>query len=69
MSWDNYGNYWHIDHVKPIDSFNFSEENEENEEIDKCFNWKNTRPLEKKKNLNKRNIIDDKIKRYFLGQF
>jgi len=35
MSWDNYGEYWHIDHVIPCDSFELN-----NEELKKCFNWK-----------------------------
>lgn len=50
MSWDNYGK-WQIDHVIPCSCFNLQDE----EEQIKCFNWKNCRPLEAKRNLIKNN--------------
>lgn len=49
MTWDNYGNFWHIDHVRPIASFDLSLE----EEQKKCFNWRNLQPLEGKENIRK----------------
>ncbi len=53
MTWNNYGNYWHIDHVVPCNSFNL----EILDEQYTCFNWKNCRPLEKIKNIIKSDNI------------
>ena len=41
MSWNNYGNVWHIDHVLLCSMFNMLV----NEECNTCFAWENTRPL------------------------
>jgi hypothetical protein len=49
MSWDNYGEQWHIDHIKPCASFDLSNEEEQR----KCFNYTNTQPLWKSDNLGK----------------
>lgn len=57
MTWKNHGTYWEIDHVKPIDSFDLTKE----DEIHACFNWKNTRPLEKSENNSKRGTVDREI--------
>ena len=53
MSWDNQGDYWHIDHIKPIASFDLNNE----EELYKCFNYTNTQPMEALENR----IKSDKI--------
>jgi len=53
MSWDNYGIYWHIDHVIPCNSFDVTDF----DELQKCFNWKNLRPLECSKNISKSDKI------------
>jgi hypothetical protein len=58
QSWDNYGEYWHIDHVIPIDFFDLSIEREQLI----CFNWSNLRPLQKNENMEKSNkILKDEI--------
>ena len=57
MTWENHGTYWEIDHVKPIDSFDLTKE----DDIHACFNWKNTRPLEKSENNSKHNTVDREI--------
>ena len=57
MNWQNYNVYWNIDHVIPCSSFNLSEESEQY----KCFNWKNCRPLEIKKNIKKSNKLCNRI--------
>ena len=57
MNWDNYGSYWELDHVKPCSLFNFTIKNERLE----CLHWMNTRPLEKRKNLHKRNKYNTTI--------
>lgn len=49
MSWENSGEYWHLDHVIPCAAFNLNEE----EEIYKCYNWSNIRPLYKSENMSK----------------
>jgi hypothetical protein len=41
MTWDNYGEYWHIDHVIPCASFNLIDEEEQR----KCFHYTNLQPL------------------------
>lgn len=53
MSFDNYGEYWHVDHVIPVSRFNIKTE----DEIYICFNWKNLSPLSAKENLTKSNNI------------
>ena len=56
MTLENYGKIWHIDHVIPCSKFDLSKQ----EEVDKCFNWKNLRPLLATKNREKY----DKIEQY-----
>jgi hypothetical protein len=52
MTWNNHGE-WHYDHVTPCSSFDMSNI----EEQQKCFCWKNFRPLLKSVNLKKKNKI------------
>jgi len=49
MSWDNYGNEWHIDHIKPCVLFDLKIEEQQKE----CFNFRNLQPLWKIDNLKK----------------
>ena len=49
MTFENYGDVWHIDHVKPCSSFDLDKE----EEIYNCFSWKNLCPLLAIENLQK----------------
>ena len=51
LTWDNYGEKWHMDHVKPCSSFDL--ENEKQQII--CFHWSNIAPLLKEENLSKGN--------------
>lgn len=55
MTWENYGTYWDIDHVIPLSLFDFSQEIN----IKICYNWINLRPLEKKVNIAKSNVIQE----------
>lgn len=54
MNWDNYSDYWVLDHVIPINWFDLTKE----EHKEKCFNWFNLRPLEKKENMIKSDKLD-----------
>jgi hypothetical protein len=49
MSWENQGSYWVIDHIVPISSFDLTQESQQL----LAFNWFNTRPLERIKNIEK----------------
>ena len=51
MTWDNYGNYWHIDYIHPICNFDLSIDKQQKT----AFNWKNTRPLSAVSNLSRSN--------------
>lgn len=53
MTFENYGEYWHLDHVKPCASFDLTNETE----ISECFNWKNIQPLRSEKNITKSSKI------------
>lgn len=58
MTWDNYGDVWHIDHIIPLMFFNLDIE----EEQYVGFNYKNTRPLLKHDNLSRpktKILLDD----------
>jgi hypothetical protein len=57
MTWENHGEYWHLDHIKPCASFDLTNE----EDIKICFNWINYRPLEKMENIKKSDKYDDHI--------
>ena len=57
MNWDNQGCYWDVDHVNPCDNFDLTNE----EDVKKCYHWTNLRPLEKKENDRKNNIVDEHI--------
>lgn len=47
MTWDNHGNYWHIDHIKPCALFDLSDPKQQKI----CFNYTNMQPLEANINL------------------
>lgn len=41
MTWDNYGDYWHLDHILPCDSFDMTDI----DHVKKCFHYTNHQPL------------------------
>lgn len=53
MSWDNHGNYWHLDHIIPKSLFNNSVK------LDQyiCCHWTNFQPLSSNDNLTKNNNL------------
>ena len=55
MTFENYGDYWHVDHIKPCASFDLKNE----EEQKKCFHYTNLQPMEGKENMSKGSKYDD----------
>jgi len=53
MNWSNYGNYWAVDHIKARSLFNYT--SPDDSEFKNCWTLKNLQPLEKIKNIKKRN--------------
>jgi len=53
MTWENYGNYWHIDHIKPVSHFKFQSKNDP--QFKECWALSNLQPLLKIENLSKGN--------------
>lgn len=56
MTWNNYGEYWHLDHKVPRSVFNFA--NPEDIDFKKCWALPNLQPLEARENMRKQNKID-----------
>lgn len=57
MTWENQGSYWEIDHVMPCSYYNLNLKTD----IEKCFHWKNMRPLSKEENTKKSNKFDESL--------
>lgn len=55
MSWDNYGQYWHIDHIIPQSKLLYINMEEDN--FQKCWALTNLRPLEAIENIKKSNKV------------
>ena len=55
MTWDNYGDYWHIDHIYPQSLLPYDSMEHPNFQI--CWALDNLRPLEKTENIRKSNKI------------
>lgn len=49
MTWDNYGEYWHVDHIVPVAAFDLSDP----DQLRRCFHFSNLRPLRARENLSK----------------
>jgi hypothetical protein len=63
MSWQNYGNYWHLDHIIPQSCLPYISMEDEN--FKKCWALDNLRPLEAKQNI-KDGATRVRHKKYFL---
>ena len=55
MSWDNYGDYWHVDHIYPQSLLPYSSLKDEN--FQKCWALENLQPLEATENMKKSNKV------------
>ena len=49
MTWQNYGEVWHVDHIRPCASFNLCLPAQQRE----CFHWSNLQPLFGPENIRK----------------
>lgn len=58
MTWENYGDYWHIDHIIPVRYFKENGDITNAATQQKAFNYRNLRPLEAIKNLSKNDKFD-----------
>lgn len=54
MTWDNYGEEWHVDHTLPCAIFDFTIE----ENVKTCFNWSNLCPMIGSENISKSDKVD-----------
>lgn len=54
---DNHGSYWDIDHIILCNFWNLNDELDQR----KCFNYRNTRPLEKSKNRGRQKLEGTKL--------
>ena len=52
MSWDNYGEAWHVDHIRPSSSFDLNDP----QQFKLCFSWWNLQPLFPEQNLEKSDL-------------
>lgn len=67
MTWENWGKYkakthnekpnWQIDHIIPVSYFKFT--SMDSKEFRMCWSLKNLRPLDARKNMSKRNKIEN----------
>jgi hypothetical protein len=55
MTWDNYGDYWHIDHIYPQSLLPY--DSLEHPNFQKCWALENLQPLEASENIRKSNKI------------
>jgi len=55
MTWDNYGDYWHIDHIHPQSLLPY--DSLEHPNFQKCWALDNLQPLEKIENIRKSNKL------------
>ena len=58
MNWSNYGSRWTIDHVIPTGSFDLANK----DEVEKCWHYKNLRPMCRLENIRKGGIRKKKSK-------
>ena|ERR1017187_6398552 len=58
MSWDNHGNYWHIDHIKPQVLLKYDSVSHPNFLI--CWSLDNLKPLKVEDNLKKSSFFNGK---------
>ncbi len=56
MTFENYGNYWHIDHKIPCCKFDLSDIEQQKQ----CFNYRNLQPMEARKNKSKNGNLFEK---------
>lgn len=55
MTWDNYGERWHVDHILPCATFDHTDQ----KQVAQCWHWTNLRPLDAQKNMDKGDSITE----------
>ena len=58
MTWQNYGDGWHIDHIHPCAAFDLTDP----EQQKACFHWSNLQPLWAIDNFRKSSFLPDRSK-------
>ena len=61
MTWNNYGNLWHIDHIIPCNAWDLVNKFE----IVCCFNFRNLQPMWGGENISKRDMYDAEDKKKY----
>ena len=64
MSWDNYGEIWHIDHIIPCNAWDFSNEFENK----CCWNYRNLQPLGSSENQSKKDKFNEQDKQIYIEE-
>jgi len=64
MSWDNYGEIWHIDHIIPCNAWDFSNEFENK----CCWNYRNLQPLGSSENQSKKDKFNEQDKQKYIEE-
>lgn len=64
MSWDNYGEIWHIDHIIPCSAWNLEDEFENK----CCWNYRNLQPLSCSENQSKKDKFDERDKQMYIEE-
>jgi hypothetical protein len=64
MSWDNYGEIWHIDHIIPCNAWDFSNEFENK----CCWNYRNLQPLGCSENQSKKDKFNEQDKQMYIEE-
>jgi len=59
ISWDNYGQGWHIDHIIPVSAFLFN--SPEDSDFKRCWSLNNLRPAWASYNMSKNDKLDFKL--------
>lgn len=62
ISWENYGDIWHIDHIIPCSSWNLSDDFENK----CCWNYRNLQPLEASDNQSKKDTYNKEDKQRYI---
>lgn len=69
MTWNNYGQYWHVDHIVPRSFFLSHELKDKSYLFQCCWSLENLRPLKAESNLFKGDSIESKETKMLIKKF